>query len=203
MIDRIDILDMLERAEQNEQYDQYLTEHIGNVQKGYAWIKEHLPEILDVNNYLEEQAYYGELDEIIKAHDASKYTKIPDVERYYDLPVEYDAYSDYFYGEKTDEVKAAFDRAWLAHIHANPHHWQHWLLQNDDPKIGMKILDMPYVFIIEMVCDWWAFSWKSNNLEEIFSWYEKNKEGILLSDKTRATLERILDELKSKIKELK
>ena len=28
---------------------------------------------------------------------------------------------------------AEFDRAWLHHQHANPHHWQHWLLVNDNP----------------------------------------------------------------------
>jgi hypothetical protein len=65
----------------------------------------------------------------------------------------------------------------------------------------MKILDMPYVFIIEMLCDWWAFSWKEGNLYEIFNWYDKNKEGIILSDKTRNTLEGLLDKLRTKLDE--
>lgn len=194
---------LLEDLETDQQYNTYLTTHIGNVQQGYEWFKEYLPNLLDVDNYFEETAYYGELDDIIASHDKSKYNKIPDVEQYYDLTLEYDAYRDYFYGEKTSEVKEAFNRAWLAHIHANPHHWQHWLLQNDDPKIGLKILDMPYVFIIEMICDWWAFSWKAENLYEIFDWYDKNKKGILLSDKTRKTVEYILKQLKSKLDELK
>ncbi|MFR1480703.1 MAG: DUF5662 family protein [Hydrogeniiclostridium mannosilyticum] len=30
-------------------------------------------------------------------------------------------------------VVQAFQRAWLLHIHRNPHHWQHWVLINDDP----------------------------------------------------------------------
>lgn len=184
----------------NPEYENYLTSHISNVQKGYAWVKTNLPEIVSIDNYFTETVYYGELDDIIAQHDQSKYTKLPDAEHYYELKCEYDAYANYFYGEQTEEVKEAFDRAWLAHIHANPHHWQHWMLQNDED--GLKLLDMPYVFIIEMCMDWWAFSWKSNNLHEIFTWYEKNKEGILLSEKTRLAVETILETIKSKLEEL-
>lgn len=193
--------DLLENLE-NDQYEEYLTVHIGNVKRGYEWLKENLPEVVSEDNYIEETAYYGELDEIIDQHDKSKYTKIPDVENYYELKCEYDAYADYFYGdEQTPEVKEAFNRAWLAHIHANPHHWQHWMLQNDED--GLILLDMPYVFCVECVCDWWSFSWKSDNLYEIFDWYEKNKTGILLSDKTRKIIEHILDELRKKLDEVK
>ena len=192
---------LLEDIQENPQYEEYLTQHIGNVQKGYQWMKDNLPEVLSEDNYIEETAYYGELDEIIAQHDKSKYTRIPDVENYYELRCEYDAYAEYFYGKKkTKEVKEAFDRAWLAHIHANPHHWQHWMLQNDED--GLRLLDMPYVFIIEMIADWWSFSWKTGNLNEIFNWYDKNKKGILLSDKTRKTVEHILDALKKKIEEV-
>lgn len=189
---------LLEDIQENPQYEEYLTQHIGNVQKGYQWMKDYLPEILSEDNYIEETAYYGELDEVIAQHDKSKYTRIPDVENYYELRCEYDAYAEYFYGkEQTEEVKEAFDRAWLAHIHANPHHWQHWMLQNDED--GLRLLDMPYVFIIEMICDHWSFSWKAKNPYEIFSWYEKNKNGILLSDKTRETYEYILSQIKAKL----
>lgn len=196
-----DIKDMLDAVGRNDQYDEYLTQHIGNVQKGYQWIKTHIPELVSEDNFIEETAYYGELDEIIASHDSSKYINRPDAENYYDLTTEYDAYAQYFYGTQTPEVRDAFDRAWLSHIHANPHHWQHWLLQNDDPKIGLKVLDMPYVFIMEMICDWWAFSWKENKLHEIFEWYDKNKAGILLSDKTKERVESILNKLKDKIDE--
>ena len=195
----IDNKDLFEDLD--SEYDAYLTEHIGNVQNAFNWLQENLPEVLNEDNYIDEESYYGELEDIIERHDESKYNKIPDTEHYYDLACEWDAYNDYFYGEKTDAVKASFDKAWLAHIHANPHHWQHWLLQNDDPKIGLRVLDMPYVFCIEMICDWWSFSWKTGNLYEIFDWYDKNKVGIILSDKTRTTLEAILDKIKEKLSE--
>lgn len=195
----IDNKDLFEDLD--SEYNEYLEQHIGNVQKGYEWLKENLPDVLSEDNYIEETSYYGELDEIIAQHDKSKYNKIPDAEKYYELACEWDAYNDYFYGERTPEVKEAFDKAWLAHIHANPHHWQHWLLQNDDPKIGLRVLDMPYVFIIEMICDWWAFSWKEENLYEIFKWYDENKKGIILSDKTQQSLESILEQMRKKLDE--
>ena len=201
-MDAFDLKLILESVEENSKYEEYLTEHIGNVKKGYQWLKDNLPAVIDQDNYIEETRYYGELDEIIEQHDKSKYIRIPDPDNYYDLTCEYDEYAEYFYGpEKTAEVEQAFDLAWLSHIHNSPHHWQHWLLQNDDPNIGLRVLDMPYVFVIEMVLDWWAFSWKSGNLSEIFNWYEKNKAGIILSPKTRQTLEDILTILKSKLEE--
>lgn len=191
---------LLEDIQENAQYEEYLTQHIGNVQKGYQWMKEYLPELLSEDNYIEETAYYGELDSIISQHDKSKYTRIPDVDNYYELRCEYDAYADYFYGDRNEDVEVAFDYAWLAHIHANPHHWQHWILHNDTE--GTRALDMPYVFILEMLFDHWAFSWKANNLYEIFDWYQTHKDQMLLSDKTRTTYESLLSQLRSKLNEV-
>lgn len=199
-MDALDLRYLLEDIDENNQYEDYLRTHIGNVQKAYEWLKENLPEVVSEENYIDECCYYGELDEIIAQHDKSKRNKIPDRDNYYELCCEYDAYAEYFYGEKTPEVEDRFNLAWLAHIHANPHHWQHWMLQNDED--GLKLLDMPHVFTIEMICDWWSFSWKQNKLDEIFNWYDKNKNGILLSDKTRKTVEDILDKIKNKLNEV-
>lgn len=118
-------------------------------------------------------------------HDASK-----------SKPDEYEAYDAYFYGgNRSYAVVQAFQRAWLLHIHRNPHHWQHWVLINDDPGEGEVLLEMPYNYIIEMICDWWAFSWAEGNLSEIFSWYDEHKDYIKLNPKTRETVEDILWEL--------
>lgn len=196
-----ELTDIFSKMGDNDQYDAYLDSHIGNVQKGYQWLKDNLPHVLSEDNYFEEICYYGDLDEIIGQHDQSKYNKVPDAENYYELKCEYDPYAEYFYGEeKGPEVEKRFNLAWLSHIHSNPHHWQHWLLQHDDE--GLEILDMPYVFIIEMICDHWSFSWKSGNLYEIFNWYEEHKPGILMSDKTRKTYEHILSSIKTKLDEI-
>ena len=115
---------------------------------------------------------------------------------------EYTAYDEYFYGKtKTPEIKKNFNLAWLHHIHNNPHHWQHWVLINDDPGEGMIMLDMPHNYIIEMICDWWAFSWAKGNLYEIFNWYDAHKDYMKLSDKTRETVEDILEKIKTKLDE--
>ena len=58
---------------------------------------------------------------------------------------------------------------------------------------------MPYGYIVEMICDWWSFSWESGDLYEIFDWYEYNKKKIKFSRKTRAEVEEILDILYKKI----
>lgn len=127
----------------------------------------------------------------IDLHDASK-----------DETGEYTAYDNYFYGKKkTPDVIEAFNHAWLQHIHRNPHHWQHWVLINDEPNEGEIVLEMPYHYIIEMICDWWAFSWSKGELTEIFSWYDSHKKYIKLHNNTRSIVEEILDLIREKLKE--
>lgn len=88
-----------------------------------------------------------------------------------------------------------FRYAWLNHIYRNPHHWQYWILNRDEKDEGEIILDMHYNYIIEMICDWWAFSWNSGDLFEVFDWYNKHKDYIKFSDKTRRIVEDILDKI--------
>ena len=183
----------------NYAYEEYLESHIANVKKGFEWFRSNLPALLQEDNSVGELAYYGTIEEVFNRHDRSKYTRIPDRDNYYELRVEYDPYANYFYGEKTPEVSKLFDLAWLSHIHQNPHHWQHWLLQNDED--GQVALDMPYVFILEMIFDWWSFSWKSGNLMEIFTWYDNHKDKLILSKNTQTTVENILNQLRTKLEE--
>ena len=166
-------------------YDEYLREHRDNVAKGLSWLEMNLPDILKDVNILSLR------DQICLDHDKSKFSI-----------AEYDAYDAYFYGKnKSHEVVQNFKDAWLHHIHRNPHHWQYWVLINDDPGRGTEVLDMPYEYIIEMICDWWSFSWKSGELWEIFSWYNQNKAYMQLSSKTRKTVEDILLKMREKLDE--
>jgi hypothetical protein len=165
------------------EYDQYLKDHKANVAKGYYWLRDNLPEV--AKPFMEWQICHN--------HDASK-TDI----------LEYDAYDRYFYGRnKSYQVVQDFNIAWLQHIHKNPHHWQYWVLINDDPGEGMVILDMPDLSVVEMICDWWAFSWKKGNLHEIFKWYDEHKEYMKLSKNTRKKVEDILEKIKNKLEEQK
>lgn len=163
------------------QYDQYLLHHKVNVKKGFDWLKNNLPELVTDGINLER--------EIAFAHDLSKYNTD-----------EYEAYDAYFYGgNRTFSVVQEFNKAWLLHIHRNPHHWQHWVLINDDPKEGEIIIEMPYNYILEMICDWWAFSWTKDNLNEIFNWYDEHKTYMKLHPKTREKVEDILKQIKEKL----
>ena len=99
----------------------------------------------------------------------------------------------YFYGgNRSYAVVQEFNYAWLRHIHRNPHHWQYWILVNDDPDEGEVVMDMPYNYIIEMICDWWAFSHMKGDLTEIFKWYDEHRDYMKLSDNTRKEVEWIL-----------
>lgn len=173
----------------SKQYNLYLKEHKGDVAKGYYWIREHLPELINNNKVFMESILE---QQICFEHDESKSD-----------PNEYVAYDNYFYGGiRSEAVKKDFNYAWLRHIHRNPHHWQHWVLINDDPNEGEIIMDMEYRYILEMICDWWAFSWSKGDLREIFKWYDEHKDYMKLSKMTRKTVEDILSKIEKKIDEL-
>lgn len=167
----------------SREYDLYLQEHKENVFKGLEWIHGNLPEVLEGCDYpaLEQQIKYQ--------HDASK-----------SEPDEYDAYDRYFYGgNRSYQVVQDFNYAWLLHQKRNPHHWQYWVLINDNPNEGFVALDMPKNYIIEMITDWWAFSWVKGDLREIFKWYDEHKDYMKLGDRTRKTVEDILEMIADKL----
>lgn len=172
-------------------YDAYLSQHKANVKKGLDWIRENLPELIG-----NDISFNGTVDyewQIGMAHDESK-----------TQPDEYEAYDAYFYGgNRSYDVVQAFNKAWLMHIHRNPHHWQHWVLLNDEPDEGEVLIQMPYNYIVEMICDWWAFSWAKGDLTEIFKWYEAHKDHIKLHEASRASVEYILNRIEEKLEELK
>jgi Family of unknown function (DUF5662) len=120
------------------------------------------------------------------------------------LPDEWGPYVEFFYGSKTTATdnpakvgfaiavrRAAFDQAWLHHQHRGPHHWQHWVLRNDD---GSTVaLEIPKRFATEMLCDWIGagkaiMGAKANTP----AWYLKNKEQIMLHPATREWVENSL-----------
>ena len=167
------------------QYDQYLANHRANVKRGFDWLCENLP---DVTNNISDAAWQIEF-----AHDKSNEED------------EYNAYDEYFYGNnRSYKVVQDYEKAWLIHIHRNPHHWQYWILIHDDMENGEleTILEMPYDYIVEMICDWWAFSWAKGNLYEIFNWYAEHSEFMKLAPRTRETVEDILDKIKNRLDSL-
>lgn len=161
------------------EYDQYIREHVENVVKAYDWLIEHFPDLKP------EPGEFSRHD--ITNHDYSKWSF-----------EEYDAYDKYFYGRnRSYAVVEDFNRAWLHHIHNNPHHWQHWVLLQDD-SIAVKCIEMPKFYVVEMVADWWSFSWKTCDLYSLFDWYEKH-DNMKFHPDTRKLVEDILDRIRNEL----
>lgn len=111
-------------------------------------------------------------------HDWSKLT-----------PAEWTPYVRTFYTENGDQ--GAFDRAWLHHQHRNPHHWQHWLLREDDGPL--KALAIPDDLVREMVADWMGAGRAITGRWDVASWYAANSDKIVLEPTTRARVEALID----------
>lgn len=118
------------------------------------------------------------------------------------LPSEWFPYAEHFFSNKEegayfhqpgDPQKIRFDTAWLKHLHRNPHHWQHWILQNDED--GLKILDMPDKYIREMVADWLGAGRVQTGKWGVREWYAKNRQNIKVTEQTRKRVEEIMDSL--------
>lgn len=113
-------------------------------------------------------------------HDWSKLT-----------PVEWTAYVNRFMRgdsgklDKTNDSEE-FHRAWTHHWHLNPHHWEHWITAEGHP------MEIPEKFVREMVADWMGAGRAITGEWEVRSWYEKNRDRIILTDSTRAEVERLL-----------
>ena len=173
------------------EYDEYLNEHVGAVQKGWQWMETNLmPRLMDwiKANYKADEVDIYDVEKLVAEHDRSKIE-----------PDEYYFYDDYFYLRKdnrSSEVVDNFHRAFLMHMHRNPHHWQYWVMSADNKGEPSRCIEMPLSYIFEMICDWWSFSWRKGDLTEIFKWWDEHKDYIQLHKKTRKTVEKILDEMK-------
>jgi hypothetical protein len=120
-------------------------------------------------------------------------------------PREWFPYVDYFYGGKYPErhygdvrgalgdkytqpwVNARFDEAWNHHQKRNPHHWQYWLLQNDDGTT--KVLEMPLRCCKEMLADWRGAGMAISGKDNTPQWYTKNRDKMILHPDTRQLVE--------------
>ncbi|MEG0453755.1 MAG: DUF5662 family protein [Bacteroides sp.] len=161
-------------------YDRYLDQHRRGVSQAYEWLKDH-----DFPGLFESEK--ANCEWLCANHDFSK-----------DGQEEYAAYDQHFYGtNKSFAAEQKYKRAWLSHIHNNPHHWQHWVLINDDDP--MVALDMPHEYIIEMVCDWWSFSWAAEDLSTIFTWYNERQDKMIFSPLTRKRVESVLSFIREKL----
>jgi len=109
-------------------------------------------------------------------HDLSRFT-----------PAEFFPYANYFYGKKSLLNKVRFNSAWELHKSRNKHHWEYWVTI----RVGVptEILEMPAKYMSEMICGWIAAGKIHANTTNIESWYNANKDRIILHENTRVWVE--------------
>ena len=114
--------------------------------------------------------------DLIREHDESKFSE-----------EEFEPYAQRWHGNK--EKTFEYEEAWKHHWMNNEHHPEYWLGE-----------DMPYIYILEMICDWGSFSIKSGNFRELSDFYynkAKDDEEKNLSDATKEIIEEILTKINS------
>jgi Family of unknown function (DUF5662) len=121
-------------------------------------------------------------------HDLSKF-----------LPSEWIPYANHFGGDihrgrdgtgyykPTDTGDPAFDFARLLHLQKrNRHHWQWWVLPEDEG--GVKVLPMDNTSRLEMLCDWRGAG-RAQGTPDVRAWYMLNGHRMQLHPETRAWVE--------------
>lgn len=118
------------------------------------------------------------------------------------LPSEWFPYVNYFYNKDgtkkkhaqiragyykpTDTGDLAFDFAWLLHQKRADHHWQWWVLPEDDG--GLKVMPMSTKARTEMLCDWRGAG-RAQGFPNTWEWYDTNRDKIILTDIDRHWIE--------------
>jgi hypothetical protein len=94
-------------------------------------------------------------------------------------------------GTNSDMMDLSFEYALLLHQKRNSHHWQYWVIPSPGAN---KLLPMDNASAKEMLCDWIGAGKAKGDLDFI-SWYENNKDQMLLHEDTRRWIE---EQLKTK-----
>jgi hypothetical protein len=109
---------------------------------------------------------------------------------------EFGPYARHFFG---DGDPIGFPRAWLHHLHSNPHHWQYWTFPYDyHPKnsyIENRMIEMPREYALEMVADWMGASRAYSGSWDMTTWLQDNHSKVSVHSKTAVYLQEILTSL--------
>ena len=143
LINAFGLLNMINEggADYQKEYKTYIEEHKDRVRQFAEWLVEKLPEVF--TEATDTKTFY----ELIEGHDDSKFSE-----------EEFEPYAQHFYGDKKNDFE--FEEAWKHHWMNNEHHPEFWLGE-----------DMPYIYILEMLCDWGSFSIASGNMKELSEFY--------------------------------
>lgn len=107
---------------------------------------------------------------------------------------EFPFYARNFFGDKGDPDGWA--KAWLHHIHAGPHHWNHWLFADGFTPKGSTVeggaVPMPHKYIREMVADWMGAGFAYTGSWDMTKWLTENLPRIRLHSQTAREVGKIL-----------
>ena len=168
-----------------QEYDAYIKDHIDNVKLIWKYAA-------NVSELHIDDETFVSIDHLISEHDKSKFN-----------PNEYDDYRRYFYPTEWEKkyidkviLKNNFDLAWNHHQKVNKHHWQYWILMDAE----FKILNIPYIYLIEMLCDWAAMSLRFKDAPSEF--YSKNKKSMILANNSKIIIQKLLPIFDSIVNEI-
>ena len=118
-------------------------------------------------------------------HDLSKF-----------LPSEFFPYAQFFHDKKrsknykkSDEVDINFQTGWCYHQKRNKHHWNYWV--SVTTKDMVIPIPMPSKYVMQMIADWRGMSRKFGG--KTSEYYIKNKDDMILHQKTVEIIEYVLD----------
>jgi hypothetical protein len=156
-----------------------ITEGLDEYQEEYKqYVIDHKERVSQFSSWLQKECpdLFENIDievfnDLIAEHDESKFSE-----------EEFEPYAQKWFGDgkKTRE----YELAWEHHYMNNEHHPEYW-----DGE------DMPYIYILEMICDWGSFSIASGDMKELSDfYYSKAKEDPEknLSEATQDIIENIL-----------
>jgi hypothetical protein len=125
-------------------------------------------------------------------HDLSKYN-----------PVEFSAGIRYYKGNISpngvQKKEEGLSKAWLHHKGRNKHHFEYWIDYGIKESEGLKGMNMPTKYVVEMFID--RMSASKNYLKEKYTqrsaleYYEVRKDYYILHPKSRKLLEFLLNKL--------
>ncbi len=157
-------------------YRNYIDEHRLNIKKAFDLYKDDISEYFDCN--------MEDLLNRVIYHDMIKYSS-----------EEFESYRQFFYPKDSETPdKNKMNYGWLHHIHSSTHHWNYWIIIDED---GETILDMPNIDIAEMLLDWISMGIKFNSSAK--NWYLEHYDKIKLSPITREKIDYFMDKFEMRL----
>lgn len=127
----------------------------------------------------------GVAESQLEIHDNSKWSE-----------AEFPGYAMHFKGGGAPDE---FSRAWLHHIHYNPHHWQHWIFPDGytpkDSNVQNGVVEMPVPYAIEMIADWMGAGRTYTGSWDMKDWLQEHIPKIRVHSSTAIALREHLDAL--------